>query len=424
MVAIEAERCTLAAAMLHPHLMPGMACRTTDFTVEAHRHIWLACQTLGAKTDPMTVAAHLDDELPREGHGWLTDVGDIAAHAIAVGNAEHYAKLVRDAAIEREARDIGATLLDTGDVNEAMRDLMTLTRETVSRAQSATDVMKDVVDLVDRVRSGEKGIRTGLKQYDDDFGGLKKTHLIVVGARPKMGKTSFLTTLTRNIAMQKLNVGICSAEQPSRELMLRMVSAGSGMSLHNILRGKISNEGEQRINQASVLLAHTPLHFYDKPGMTIDDIVMQARRWAYKDTLDVLFVDYLQRIRNDHEKEMRLKVGDTAHQLKSLALELKIPIVVLSQVNRAVESRPVNEDGEGRQPYASDLSESAMIEQEADQIVTLYRPAVYIDDKAKKEKLDGLARLFMCANRHGPTGNKVIRWDSRTLQFIDMGECA
>ena len=148
---------------------------------------------------------------------------------------------------------------------------------------------------------------------------------------------------------------------------------------------------------------------------------MQARRWAYRGEIDVLFVDYLQRIRNEAHDQMRLRVGDNAHQLKSLALELDVPVVVLSQVNRAVESRAVNALGEGREPFAADLSESAMIEQEADMIATLYRPAVYIEDENLKAANDHIARIFICANRHGPSGLINCEWKARTLQFIDRG---
>ena len=198
MVNLDLERAVLSAAIMHPETIAGMDCRDSDFTAEMHCEIWRACLAMAGKSDPLdmvTLADHMDSALPRE-HGWLAVLGELCGSGSGV-NGETYAKLLRDRAIEREAREVGATLCESGDANAAMRSLMTLTREATSKAKSAMDAVREVVDLMERVRSGETGIRTGLHSFDDQFGGLKKSQLYVIGARPKMGKTAFLTTLVK-----------------------------------------------------------------------------------------------------------------------------------------------------------------------------------------------------------------------------------
>jgi replicative DNA helicase len=210
-------------------------------------------------------------------------------------------------------------------------------------------------------------------------------------------------------------VGVISGEQSRVQIALRSIAIRGTVKLHNMRLGKIGDEEWMRINGAISALSTAPIWLFDKPGPTLDDIRRQARRWRYENRIDVLMVDYLQKIQGSG-RDKRLEVADVAAQLKNLARELDIPVLALAQVNRSVETRPLGEHCMGRMPHAGDMAESGNIEQEADQIVTLYRPEVY----NQEQRFKGLAYANVCKNRHGPTGVIDIAWRGEYLQFGDL----
>src|SRR5690606_33492053 len=213
-------------------------------------------------------------------------------------------------------------------------------------------------------------------------------------------------------------VGIFSGEQGRSQIGMRMMAIDGPVSLHKMRTAKLKDEEWERVSRVMNEARNKPIWIYDRPAPTLDEIVAQARSWKFHNNIGIVMIDYLQKIRGGQGENFRLLTGDIAVTLKNLARELKIPVVALAQVNRSVESRPMGDDGMGRMPYMSDIAEASIIEQEADQIITLYRPEVYDDAPQFK----GLAFANVCKNRHGPVGHIELSWRGEFLKFGDLAK--
>lgn len=209
----------------------------------------------------------------------------------------------------------------------------------------------------------------------------------------------------------------CELCKGRAQIGMRMIAIGHQVSLHGMRMVTLSDHEWVRVTEAINVSRGKQIWLYDKPAPTIDDVVRQARSWKYERGIKVLMVDYLQKLRGGEGEAFRLQLGDVIARLKDLGRELRIPIVVLAQVKREVEQRPMHDDGLGRMPYAADMAESGVIEQEADQIMTLYRPEVYAGDS---DRFKGRAFINVCKNRHGPIGHSQVVWRGEYLQFADL----
>jgi replicative DNA helicase len=257
------------------------------------------------------------------------------------------------------------------------------------------------------------GVPSGIRDLDDSLGGFHDGDLIVVAARPAQGKTAF--ALNAMLAAD-CAVGMISGEQGRDQLGMRLLAISGPISLHRMRTAKLHDEEWARLATAAAAAKNKPIWFYDKPAPRIDEVERQARTWKFEHDIGILFVDYLQKLRGGEGENFRLQIGDICTRLKDLARELGIPVIALAQVKREVENRPMGSDGLGRMPYMGDIAEAAIIEQEADQIITLYRPEVYDEDPRYR----GIAYANICKNRHGPVGHKALSWRGEYLKFGDL----
>lgn len=272
-----------------------------------------------------------------------------------------------------------------------------------------TQVVNKVEEVWDakHVGNGVVGIRTGNRRMDEVLGGFHKSDLIIMGARPKMGKTAWLMNCAKAAAMDGKRVGIASAEMPAWQLGERIVSDIANLPAECFRTGDFDERGFKDLTFGTTTAAKMPIFIFDKPKMTVGDIAIQAKAWELSGGIDILFVDYLTRLAPDvPDKNRNREVGKMIADLKTLARTMNIPVVCLAQLSRGLEER------KDKRPMPSDLRDSGEIEQEADVIMFLYREAVY-DDKA--DPMDG--EILIEANRHGPTCAIKCRFDGQFMRW-------
>lgn len=411
---IEAEQNVIGSAMADNSVIANCGVSSSDFFNSRHAAIWSAIASLSSSRQPvdaMTVFEELERTTGVEfGLDYLVK---LCHETASPQNGPTYAKIVRNHSQLRLAQTIGkrmAMMEESDQLPEFIRELLQISQENKDHTCSLYDAMQSAMDLLDNKNSVTT---TGLKDLDDAIGGWNPGDLIVIAARPAMGKTAMM--LNHALAAT-VPVGIVSGEQGRDQIGLRMIAIDQCVSLHHMRKSTLDDSEWSRITSAINASKDRKIWMYDKAGPSIDDVVRQARSWKYEKNIGVFMVDYLQKLRGGEGRDMRLQVGDITMRLKDLGRELGIPIVVLAQVKREVESRSIGENGMGRMPFMGDIAESAIIEQEADTIITLYRPEVYADE----ERFKGLAYVNICKARHGPVGCLPISWRGEFLKFSDL----
>jgi replicative DNA helicase len=409
------ERTLLGALLSDNAQMARVKLDASDFTVTANGQIFTAIKRMigaGKVCDALTVSEMLEQETGRK--DWLQLTVSMQRECLTPKNASAYADSIRKHAVARAAARIGESLVGGGDVTEAIRALMLLTSVEKDWVCHQFEAAQEAVDEMQRATEGGLvGVTSGVRDIDDMLGGFHDGDLIVVGARPAMGKTAFMLNLA---AGSDRPVGIISGEQGRAQIGMRLMAINGGIGLHQMRTGALTNDEWARVSRTMGQMKDRPVWMFDKPAPTIDEVVQQARAWKFDQNIGILMVDYLQKLRGGNGENFRLQVGDIAAQLKDLARELKIPVVALAQVKREVEGRPMGDDGMGRMPHMSDLAESGVIEMEADVIGTLYRPEVYDDSP----QYHGIAYFNIDKNRHGPVGHKCLSWRGEFLKFSDL----
>lgn len=416
----EAEQSVIGSLILDNALFDDVAERLSedDFYRADHRTIFAAMGELrkqGVPFDAVTLAEYFERRKIETIS--LAYLATITRDTPTTVNALAYAQIVREKSMSRGALKISAELAngvkdsDPAAVDKAIRSLMALEQVGRDWEHSAHDMMTAAVDHLDTIHQAGThiiGVSSGLRDLDDRLGGFHDGDLIVIGARPAVGKTALLLNMAISCGV---GAGVISAEQPSEQLALRIISREGRVSVHNMRRGKFSPDDWQRVAAGTGVGAKLPLWVNDKPGMTIGELGRQARKWKHQRGIKALYVDYLQRIGADGGRNtIREATIEVTRGLKSLARELNIPVITLAQVVRAVDQR------EDKRPHMSDLQESGAIEQEADQIIMLYRDDAYYPDSLDA----GKAELNVEKNRHGPTGRITVAWHGEFMRFGDL----
>lgn len=407
------ERGLIGAVLARPSLMEEVSVDAGHFHAERHATVWatmVAMLAAGEGVDAVTVSHRLaseNRELSAEVIGW-------AADAPPPSMARQYAQKVVQAWRARKASDIAFALADDVEaddsaIDRAIRDLMDLNSVSAMHEHTIGQAVRAAIEDMERAleaKDGLRGITSGLKVLDSHLGGWQRGDLSVIGARPAMGKTALMLHFAASAGVP---LGVVSAEQPAYQIAQRHTATLGRVSLANIRRGRLSDADHDRLGLALSKLNRMKYWIFDRSGPSIAEIERQARRWRHKQGIEILFVDYIQRITGQGERRHE-QVGDVVRRLKTLARDLEIPVVALSQVSRQVEARA------NRRPGMADLSDSSEIEKEADQIMTLYRDEVYDDQSADK----GIAEIYICKNRHGYTGTVRVQWAGEFVQFADL----
>ena len=381
---IEAELSVLGAMMLKPAATTQAIelLRAEEFYRQAHRAVFEAMEELvknGEPVDIVTVTELLKKKNLIEQVGGISFLANLTNSVPSTANLVHYAKIVKEKAILRSLIDAsteiaGAAYEASEDIAEQLDDaerkiLAIAGGQTTGAFVPVKDVVFDAVDRVSelaKAKGGITGLSTGLATLDAVTRGLQKSDLIIVAARPAMGKTAFVLNLATHVALQGGTVAFFSLEMPREQLMHRIFCAEGQIDATRLARGELDDEEWSRLVQVADRMMKTNLYFDDTSSTTVLDIRTRARRLKAEHGLDLIAIDYLQLIQAPGRAENRtLAVAEMTRSLKVLARELNVPIIVLSQLSRATEGRS------DKRPMLSDLRESGCIEQDADIVMFL-----------------------------------------------------
>jgi replicative DNA helicase len=429
---LEAEQSVLGAIMLTDRSMYGLvieeALRPEDFYREQHGLIYAAMLELYEASqgiDAVTVTEQLRQRGTLEEAGGEAAIHALAGSVPAAGNVRHYAQIVKDNALLRRL------LTTTYDIQASVGAHQGAPRDLVERAERAMlDVAHDdrqqdfrkideVLDVeleklhkISLEGTAVTGIPSGFKDLDDITGGFQAGNLIVIAARPSMGKSCLVTNIAENAALEHGHpVALFSLEMSETELAQRFIASQARIKGEELRKGRVAENRWPKIVQATNKLAQAPLYVDDSSDVGLLEIRAKARRLHAQHPLGLIIVDYLQLMRADGRVENRVEqVGQMSRGLKILARELNVPVIALSQLNRAVEQRT------DKVPLLSDLRESGAIEQDSDLVVFIYRDEYYNEDSER----EGEADLVVAKHRNGALGKVTLTFRKEYPKFMNF----
>ena len=427
---IEAEQSVLGGLMLDNEAWDQVSdiVSEDDFYRHDHRMIFRAVAELGRLAKPfdvITLSEWMQDVGILDKAGGLAYLGALAKNTPSAANIKAYAQIVRERAVLRQLAQAGVEISESvynkgaRNSEELLDDAERLVfniADQGARGRRGFSPLKDLlVKAVDRIDTlfhldnPITGVPTGYADFDERTSGLQASDLIIVAGRPSMGKTSFAMNIVEHAAIKnKTPVAVFSMEMPGEQLAMRMMSSLGRIDQHRVRTGKLSDDDWPRLTSAVSLLAEAPIFIDDSPALTPNEVRARARRLAREHGLGLIVIDYLQLMQVGGTKENRVnEISEISRSLKSLAKELKVPVIALSQLNRSLEQRP------NKRPVMSDLRESGAIEQDADLIVFIYRDEVYNEDSPDK----GTAEIIVSKQRNGPIGTTRLTFLGQYTRF-------
>jgi replicative DNA helicase len=428
---LEAEKGVLGSLLLDPRMCDdvALAVRAADFYSPNHRKLFehmLEMHNAGKQIDMTLLVDRLKSQGDFEALGGAMFLVDIAESVPTAANAVWYAKIVAEKAVVRDLIHASTEILrDAYDQAIEPRELLAQSESKIfsileEKGSGDVAVMNDILQeamlrIDDRINRGGGigGISTGLTELDAKTGGLHDSELVILAARPGMGKTALATTIAENTSMgEKHCVLFVSLEMSRLELAERLLCARGHINGHNLRSGTLTQTERRKLIEASSELSEAPIYIDDTPSRTMTEIAAVARRLKRRSELRLIIVDYLQLIEPDNSKDPRQEqVSKIARRLKGMARELKVPVLCLSQLNRQAEASKDNI------PKLSHLRESGAIEQDADIVMFVHREEYYVTSDEEREKLRGKADIIVAKNRHGPTDTVPLTWLKEFTRF-------
>ncbi|MCH2145000.1 MAG: replicative DNA helicase [Phycisphaerales bacterium] len=427
---------SLLGAMLWDHkVIPdviGIVSSGGDLYRPAHGAIFDAMIDLYDKHGALDVeqlAQHLVDRDILEEVGGIEYIAELAESVPSASNAPHYARLVREKATLRELIEAaGATLHEAHTSPEEAQIILEEAEKRIFRiaqkrehssAQQLGELLEEVMrTLEENEGRALTGLPSGFSDLDDLTNGLQPGELIILAARPSMGKTAVALNIIEHMAMNGHPAAIFSLEMGRQQLVQRLICARGGIDSQRLRRNMLQKEDYRRIYAACDELNAAPLYIDDTPGLSLLQLRSKARRMKERFDIQAVVVDYLQLMHSGSRTESRqLEVAEMSRGVKAMARELGIPVICLSQLNRAAEQR------EGHRPRMSDLRESGSIEQDADVVMMLHREEYYHRDDpdwgiANPDKV-GVGEIIIAKQRNGPTGTVHLTWDAASTRYRD-----
>ncbi len=429
---LDAEMSLLGAILIDEEVLADVTdkIRADDFYEKRHQTIYTNMMRLYERHRPIDLLT-LSDELGKKDEldmiGGSSYLSELTNYVPTAANASTYAELVAQRAVRRRL------IKASGDIAELAYQDDSNTQEILERAEaelfsvSDMSLKQDLVSLeqiltesFDRMeelyrdRGKLRGIKTGWKDLDNLTAGLQRSDLLIIAARPAMGKTTLVTNLAYNVAAKEhQSVLFFSLEMSKEQLVDRMLSDASGVDSWNIRTGNLSDDDFEKISTAMGEMAEAPIYIDDTPGVTILEMRTKARRQAHIQPLGLIIVDYLQLMQGSSrggEFNRVQEVSEISRGLKLIARELNVPVIALSQLSRSVESR------NPQIPQLSDLRESGSIEQDADLVAFIYREAYYNPDTERQNVTD----LIIAKHRNGPVGTVQLYFHPERLRFMSL----
>ena len=438
----EAEAAVLGALLIDGdallRVMPII--KPEDFHRARNQFCFAACLgVLGRQEaiDQITVARELQRKDQLEQVGGLAYLGQLISGTPTSVNVEHYASIVADTAAKRRLIDAGNRIAELGfedrqDADDTMRQAV----EVLFRVQPANNDRGFVPlgSLLDVYLQGDIGdvsiatglpIRTDYSNFDELLGGMQRSDLLIVGARPGLGKSSLALNICTNAAMAGHVCGIFSLEMSREQVAMRMLVAESNVDSHRFRLGLLSENEQNIVSDAVGVLSGLPIYIDDTPFQTVMEMRSKAQRLQLEHGLDFLVVDYLQLIQGQGSRrgggENRVQeISEISRSLKGMARDLNIPVFTCSQLSRVVENRP------GHRPQLSDLRDSGSIEQDADVVIFLYREDRNFTEEEWEQHSPGrpyprnLVELIVAKHRHGPTSSFHLRFMDTLMKFVEI----
>ena len=426
----EAEKSVIGAMMMHENAIVTATEILTagDFYQQQYGVMFDAMREMkdaGTPVDVITLQEKLKEKsLPPELSG-PEFIRDILMSVQTSANVREYAQIVHDKAVLRRLigtaqnieNDCFLEVKDTGTIlEETEKNIFTvLQQKTVEDYKPIREIVMDTLDKIESASKSKNhvtGLSTGFIDLDYMTSGLQPSDLILIAARPSMGKTALVLNMVVDMAVrQKLPVALFSLEMSREQLMNRLFSQESHVDSQKIRNGQLSENDWGKLAEAAGLIAESQLIIDDTPGISISELRSKARKYKLDHDIKVIFIDYLQLMQGSGRTDSRQQeVADISRALKALARELNIPIVSLSQLNRMADQR------EDHRPMLSDLRESGAIEQDADVVMFIYR-----DDYYHKDSEDaGIAEIIIAKQRNGSIGTVKLVWLSQYTQFVNM----
>ena len=437
--ALEIEESVLGALLLDQNAITNAIdiLRQEYFYLEAHQHIYRAISILFRDGNPVDLLS-VADQLKKDGRfdeiGGLTKLVSLTNRITSAAHIEYHVRILSEKYIQRELIRVSTeTLKDSYDDTVDVLNLLDRTETKFleindsnfkSDFHSMDVLLSNTLKEIEANQNSQDetmGVVTGFNDLDARTGGFQKGTLLILAARPAMGKTALALTMARNMAVDfNKPVAIFSLEMTASELMSRLIAAESGIDAKKFkLKGELQDWEKEQLRNKTNALAHAPMYIDDNPGLTIFELRAKCRRLKQKYDIQMVFIDYLQLMSGGETMKTggnrEQEISYISRQLKALSKEIGVPIMALSQLSRAVETR-----GGSKRPQLSDLRESGAIEQDADMVMFVYRPSYYGIDVENGMSTEGLAKLIIAKHRSGEPGDVNLRFVERFVRFENM----
>jgi len=428
---IEAEMSVLGSLMLDKNAIYKIVdfLLPRDFYKSAHAEIYEAVTDLFNRREPidvLSVATRLREKEKLEEMGGSAYLTTLVNTVPTASHAEHYAVIVRRKRMLRDLIEAAHYIAQLGYkeaddvenlIDEAEQRIFGVAKDSLKQEflviEKALEEAWERIERIHKDHNALRGVTTGFSELDDILGGLQKSDLVILAARPSLGKTSLALDIARHAARAKHAVGVFSLEMSRDQLVDRLIAAEAAVDLWRLRTGHLQKEDFSYLQSAMASLSELPVFLDDTPSPTVVEIRAKARRLLSEKKMDLLIIDYLQLIKGYGSPESRVQeVSEISRSLKAMAKELNIPVLALSQLSRGVEMRPTS------RPKLSDLRESGSIEQDADVVMFIYR-----EDKVRENSdRKNIAKILVEKHRNGPTGEIELYFHENYASFKSLAK--
>ncbi|AIS53571.1 replicative DNA helicase DnaC [Thermoanaerobacter kivui] len=426
---IEAEQSVLGSMLLSRNAIIDVSeiIKADDFYKESHKKLFEVMMNMFEKDIPVDLVTVVDELRKRnmlEAVGGIDYIASLSSNVITTANVSYYAKLIKEKATLRRLIEASSEIMELsyqGDDVESVLDIAEQKIFDIAQGRNTTNFspIKDVlmntfykIEELYKNKGQLTGIPSGFPDLDLKTAGFQPSDFILVAARPSMGKTSFALNIAQNAALSTgLPVAIFSLEMSKEQLVSRLICSTANIDSQKLKTGNLDEDDWMKLAAAMTPLSKAPIYIDDTPGISVMDIRAKCRRLKLEKGLGLVMIDYLQLMQGRGKAENRQQeISEISRSLKSLARELNVPVITLSQLSRAPETRS------DHRPILSDLRESGAIEQDADIVMFLYRDDYYHKDSEKKN----IAEVIIAKHRNGPTGVVELLWLAQYTKFVSL----